>query len=137
MLGMIAHIDTIARREGRAMLYIEFQPQAFSEWRRYRYAEDLMHAAVLAWLDTQGFTWQVCGPFADPDVTVPYLGQVALDAPYEECLSKYRRLRDYLESPDGTMCHAGVRFCGITFDYAVRNATHDAPGFWESVGANF
>jgi len=137
MPGLIEHIDAIARKEGRAMLYIEFHPQAFSEWRRYCYGNDPMRIDVLAWLDAQGFTWQACGSFATPDRMFPYLGQVALDVPYDECLPEYRRLRDYLEYPDGTMRHAGVRFCVMPLDYALRNVSHDAPGFWESVGENF
>jgi hypothetical protein len=137
MPGLIDHIDALARRKGRAVLYLEFHPQAFSEWRRYRYGDDPMRAAVLAWLDAQGLTWQACGPFADPAVMVPYLGQVAIDVPYDECLPDYRRLCDYLEHPDGTMRHAGVRFCVMPLDYALRNAAHDAPGFWKSVAENF
>jgi len=137
MPGLIEHIDAIARKEGRAMLYIEFHTQAFSEWRRYRYGNDPMRIEVLAWLDAQGFTWQACGSFATPDRMFPYLGQVALDVPYDECLPEYRRLRDYLEYPDGTMRHAGIRFCVMPLDYALRNVSHDAPGFWESVGENF
>lgn len=48
MLGLINHIDVIACREGRAAPYLEFHPQAFSKWRRYRYGDDPMRAAVLA-----------------------------------------------------------------------------------------
>jgi hypothetical protein len=137
MLGLIEHIDAIARRKGRAMLYLEFHPQTFSEWRRYRYGDDPMRTEVLAWLDTQGLGWHACGPFADPGVMAPYLGQVAIDVPYDETMPDYCRLRDYLEYPDGTMRHAGVRFCVMPLDYALRNAVHDTPGFWESVGADF
>jgi hypothetical protein len=61
----------------------------------------------------------------------PYLGQVYLDVPYDESLPEYCVLRDYLEHPDGTMRHAGVRFCVMPLDYAMRNAEHDEPGFWE------
>ena len=54
MPGLIEHIDAIARRKGRAMLYLEFHPQTFGEWRRYRYGDDPTRTEVLAWLDAQG-----------------------------------------------------------------------------------
>jgi len=74
MPGLIDHIDALARREGRAVLYLEFHPQAFSEWRRYRYGDDLMRAAVLAWLDAQGLLaglWPVCGSGGNGSLSRP------------------------------------------------------------------
>lgn len=137
MPGQIEHIDAIARRKGRAVLYLEFHPLPYREWRGYRYEEDAARAAVLAWLDAQGLPWTACGPFADPCVMAPYLGQVYLDVAYDESLPAYRVLRDYLEHPDGTMRHEGVRFFVMPLDHAMRNAEHDEPGFWERWAENF
>jgi hypothetical protein len=67
----------------------------------------------------------------------PYLGQVYIDVPYDESLSEYRELRDYLEHPDGTMRHDGVRFYAMPLDYAMQNAAHDEPGFWERWAEDF
>ena len=131
MPGLIEHIDAIARKQGRAVLYVEFHPQPRGERRAYRFEEDPMRANVLAWLDAQALPWRACGPFADPRVMAGYLGQVYLDVLYDESLPEYRRLRDYLEHPDGTMRHASVRFHVMPLDYAMRNAGHDEPGFWE------
>ncbi|QNA88133.1 hypothetical protein G4G28_05840 [Massilia sp. Dwa41.01b] len=133
----IEHIDAIARRQQADALYIEFHPQPFAQWRNYRYEDDATRSAVLAWLDAHGVGWTACGPFADPRVMAPYLGQVYLDVPYDEALPAYRQLRDYLEHPDGSMRHDGVRFCVMPLDYAMQNAEHDTPGYWERWAENF
>jgi hypothetical protein len=137
MPALIEHIDAIARRKKRAVLYLEFHPQPSGDRKNYRFEDDPVRASVLAWLDAHGVPWTHCGPFADPRVMAPYLGQVYLDVPYDETLSDYRVLRDYLEHPDGTMRHEGVRFFAMPLDYAMRNAEHDEPGFWERWAEDF
>ncbi|MVW64204.1 hypothetical protein GPY61_30170 [Massilia sp. NEAU-DD11] len=133
----IEHIDAIARKKGRAVLYLEFHPKPFKEWRDYRYEDDPTRAAVLAWLDAQGVPWVECGPFANPNLMAPYLGQVYLDVPYDDTLPEYRTLCDYLEHPDGSMRHEGVRFYAMPLDHAMKNAEHDDPGFWERWAEDF
>jgi len=134
---LIEHIDAIARRKQRTVLFLEFHPQPFREWRNYRYEDDATRTAVMAWLDAHGVPWTPCGPFADPRVMAPWLGQVYLDVPWEESLPEYRELRDYLEHPDGTVRHAGMRFLAMSLDHAMQNAAHDGPGFWERQAEDF
>lgn len=137
MPTQIEHIDAIARQKGRAVLYVEFHPQTFQAWRDYQYDEDPVRTSILTWFDAHGMTWRECGPYADPRVMMPYLGQVYLDVPYDESLPAYQVLRDYLELPDGSMRHVGVRFYVMPLDYAMRNAEHDEPGYWERWAENF
>jgi hypothetical protein len=137
MPGLIQHIDAIARAKKRAALYLEFHPEARSEWRNYRFGDDPVRSGILAWLDAHGVGWVECGPFADPDRMRPYLGQVYLDVPYDESLPEYRTLRDFLELPDETMRHPGVRFFVMPLDYAMENAEHDEPGYWKRWAESF
>jgi hypothetical protein len=137
MPGLIEHIDAIARKKQGAALYLEFHPQPYAEWRKYRFEDDAMRSAILAWMDANGVRWGPCGPFANPDVMAPYLGQVYLDVPFDGALHEYRTLCDYLEDPDGSMRHEGVRFCVMPLDYAMRNAEHDEPGYWERWAEDF
>lgn len=137
MPALIQHIDAIERKKGRDALYLEFHPQPFSEWREYRFEDDPVRTEVLAWFDAHGVPWNRCGPFANPSRMVSYLGQVYLDVPYDESLPGYCALRDYLEHPYGTMRHAGVRFYVMPLDYAMENAAHDEPGFWERWAEGF
>lgn len=133
----IEHIDAIARKKGRAVLYLESHPQPFKEWRHYSYEGDVTRATVLAWFDAHDVPWTECGPFANPSVMGPYLGQVYIDVPYDENLPEYLALRDYLEHPDGSIRHDGVRFYALPLDHAMENAAHDEPGFWERLAEGF
>lgn len=137
MPRLIEHIDAIARKKGREVLYLEFHPESPCEWRNYRFEDDPMRAAVVAWLDVHAVTYHPCGLIANPNVMAPYLGQLYLEVPYDESLPGYRSLRDYLEHPDGTMRHPKVRFCAMPLDYALRNAEHDEPGYWERWAEGF
>jgi hypothetical protein len=135
MPQLIEHIDAIARQKGRDVLYLEFHPH--DDWRRYRYETDPMRDMILRWLDQHEVGWQTCGPYARPGCNGPYLGQIYLDVPFDESLPAYRSLRDYLELPNGSMRHDGVRFYAMPLAYANQNAEHDAPGFWERFWADF
>lgn len=137
MPALLEHIDAIARQKGRDVLFLEFHPKPFSEWRHYDCGTDATRTSILEWLDAHGVPWKRCGPFANPQVMAPYLGQVYLDVPYDESLPMYRMLCDYLEWPDGSMRHAGVRFYVMSLDHAMENAAHDEPGFWERWAENF
>ncbi len=136
MPQLIEHIDAIARQKQRAVLYLEFHPESFEAWQNYDYERDTMRTAVLDWLDEHAVPWQPCGPFADVRMLAPYLGQVYIDIPYDESLSAYCTVRDYLEWPDGSMRQPGVRFYAMPLEYAMRNAAHDAPGYWEQWAGN-
>lgn len=137
MPALIEHIDAIARQKGRAALYLEFHPQAAAERHAYHHEEDPMRAQVLAWLDANGVPWRPCGPLANPSVMASWRGQVYLDLPWDETLPAYRVLRDYLELPDGSMRHAGVRFYAMPLELAMENAEHDEPGYWQRQAEQF
>lgn len=132
MPELIDHIDAIARSKRRAVLYLEFHHGTDVPWR-----DDAKRSAMLAWLDHHGYTWGQCGGIADVRRMAPYSGQVYLYLPYDVALADYCRLRDHLEYPDGSMRHAGVRFCVMPLDYAMRNAAHDEPGFWDRWAETF
>lgn len=137
MPQLIEHIDAIARKQGRDVLYIEFHPEAPDARKAYDYARDPVRAGVLDWLDRHAVQWRACGPIADLRVMAPYRGQVYVDVPYDETLPAYRAVRDYLEHPDGSMRQPGVRFYLLTHKFAMTNVAHDEPGFWERWFADF
>jgi hypothetical protein len=135
MPAFIEYIDAIARQKGRAVLYLEFHPHG--QWRGYRYQDDCHRDALLSWLDGKGIAWHPCGPYADPAMILPWLGQVYVDVPFDEAVAAYRELRDHLEMPDGSMRQPGVRFYAMPLAFAAKNAAHDEPGFWGRVWENF
>jgi hypothetical protein len=132
----IDHVDAIARREQRDVLFIEFHPKERHELRAYEYLADGARSALIAWLDQQGYAWVPCGGFADVRVMWPYAGQIALEQPYDQS-TRYGALRERLELPDGQMRDPGVRFCVMPLTYALRNAEHDEPGYWERWAEQF
>jgi hypothetical protein len=135
MPQLLAHIDAIARREHRDVLYLEFHPLEREQQRRYRHADDAGRDAVLAWLERHGIAWQACGPIADTRRQDAYRGQVWLDLPYDEDAARYRLLKEHLELLDGNMRIAGVRFYLMRLETAEANRAHDAVGFWDDWAA--
>lgn len=137
MPGSIEYIDAIARKKQRDVLFLEFHPESPSARRNYSFEDDEMRKAILEWFDSNQVSWSMCGPYANPNVMAPYFGQVYIDVPYDESLPAYCKLRDYLEYQDGSMRHAGVRFCAVSLNHAMKNAEHDQPGFWERWAEDF
>lgn len=140
MPAVIRHIDAIAREKQRDVLYLAFHPVG-PDGRRisqdYDWQADPVRARIIDWLDSTKLSWEPCGPYASVNVLAPYRGQIYLDVPYDESLDDYCKLRDFLEYPDGSIRHPGVRFYGLTLEQAMENAEHDTPGFWERWAENF
>lgn len=131
---LISHIDEIARREQRDVLYLEFHPADREMARRYDFHQDPIRAEIIAWLDGHAIGWAPCGPYAVVHRIEGYKGQIYLDTPYDEELDHYRKLRGFLEHDDGRVKHVGIRFLIMSLNSAMKNAAHDAPGFWEQFG---
>lgn len=148
MPSLIEHIDAICRRKGRDVLYIVFSSDAPDE----RYDEEIdfglpltcsdwrnlsIRRQIIDWLDQQQIEWQRCGHFANEGLMLSYQGQIYVDVPFDTENPTYRRLRDYLETPEGTMRFPNATFCYLQLDSAMKNAHHDEPGFWERWAENF
>lgn len=131
---LISHIDEIARREHRDVLYLEFHPTDRERARSYDFHQDPLRSDIIAWLDAHGVLWGPCGPFAVVHRIEGYRGQIYLETPFDDNLDSYRELRSFLEHDDGSVKHVGIRFLVMPRDFAMKNATHDAPGFWEQFG---
>lgn len=137
-MKLIRHIDHIARLKGRDVLFLEFHPSGPDGWREeFPYRKDTNRCEIIAWLNENRIAWEECGPYANVMIVPPYRGQIYLDIPFDEGNSEYRRVRDYLEHPAGTVRREGVRFYAMSLDHAKENAAHDEPGFWENWAENF
>lgn len=147
MPRLIEHIDAIARKKSSAVLYVTFEapssesnrsvPCTESESRDLRSPKHIdwenlpMRKTVIAWLDENGVAWQPCGDIANPNLMLPYEGQIYIDVPFDEKSPGYQKLSSFLEYPDGTMRLPGVLFWCLPLDVAMKNAHHDEPGFWD------
>lgn len=132
---LIEHIDAIARKKKRGVLFLCFNPEYQgindNSWLDYDFKKDVRRKNVLKWFDKHGIAWQMCGQFASETSFCSYLGEIYIDVPYDENDQQYQMVRDYLENPDGTMRDKNVRFYYVPLEAAMKNAHHDEPGFWD------
>ncbi|WP_262966122.1 hypothetical protein [Methylobacter psychrophilus] len=139
---LIDHIDAIARKKQRDVLYVTFNPKHSDDddscdnlfW---HWEGDPMRKTTCNWLTEHHINWQMCGHIANENSMGGYYGQIYLDVPFDENDPQYQQVRDYLENPDGTLRFETVGFWYLTLEYAMKNAHHDEPGFWEKWAEDF
>lgn len=135
MPGLLEHIDAIARKLQRDVLYLAFiraDPPFSGD-----YEELDSRKCILQWFDDESIPWRECGPVANENVMRSYAGEVYIDVPYDEADPTYQKVQAFLEFPDGTIRFEDVRFWIVSLEHAMKNARHDEPGFWEQWAENF
>ena len=139
MAVLIEHIDAIARKKQRDVLFLEFgvpedkKSYSFS----YEYEQDPIRTEILAWLDAHNISYTMCGDFASENGWRAYRGQIYLDVVPDELDVLYKLLNEYLEDNEGKMKFKGVMYYILSLEIAMQNAHHDEPGFWEKWAENF
>lgn len=152
----INHIDAIARKKQRAVLYLEFHPATTFHSRvietdedhdlyleskhhisDYKYEKDAVRNEIIENLNRLGVSWVECGPIACESGFSTYKGQIYLDVPMDVNLPIYYELNNYLEYPNGEMRFPTVRFYYLPLEVAMKNVHHDKPGFWGRWAENF
>ncbi len=137
---LIEHIDAIARKKRRGVLFLDFSQEGSAplfdsfnlNW------ENLpIRQQVIAWLEQNQIGWSHCGYFADVNLMGGYQGRIYLDVSLNIQDPTYKKLSRYLETPEGKMKLAGVKFQYLPLEMAMKNAHHDEPGFWEHWAENF
>ena len=132
---LIDHIDAIARKKGRDVLFLDF-PQEESEDPFAGFDVDWnnlpIRKQINAWLEQNQIAWCPCGQFADENMMIDgYSGRIYVDVPFDSGDRVYQSLQNYLETPDGAMRFVGVKLCYLPLEMAMKNAHHDEPAFWE------
>ena len=134
---LIEHIDAIARKKQRDVLFVRFNdpdtkrndsagaaPSSVN-WRVLPIRQTLIE-----WLDANQIEWDLCGSIANVKSMAGYRGQIYIDLPVDPSSLKYQRLVEFLEYPDGTFRFAEAELCCLRLETAMANAAHDEPGFW-------
>ncbi len=136
MPQVLKFLDQISREKQRAVLSVVFKVGRLDDrWVEY---EDLpVRQGLITFLDENHISWEPCGGVADVCTMSSYRGQLYIDLPFDEGLPEYQKVRDHLEHPDGTMRFDDATFVYLPLDMAMKNAHHDAPGFWENWAENF
>ncbi|MFM0185564.1 hypothetical protein PQR25_07220 [Paraburkholderia nemoris] len=135
MPQLLEHIDAIARKLKRDVLYLEFLKAKRPHRVDYQRLES--HSRIVQWLESEGIDWCECGPLASETVMRSYAGEIFINVPFNETDDQYRKVQAFLEYPDGTMRFDDVRFYVVTLQLAMENAHHDEPGFWDHWADNF
>lgn len=136
MPKLIEHIDAIARRKQRDVLFIVFKSPGIDP-NSYLFPDDLdwknltARAEIIQWLDMNGIPWQPCGAFANPNYVISYRGQIYIDLPFDRAIPAYTELERFLEKPDGSMRFPEATFAYLPLVDAMKNTEHDEPGYWD------
>ncbi len=149
---LIEHIDAIARKKQRGVLYLEFHSPISKneniedEQSMFKDESSMLNVAwetfplrrhIIEWLDAHDITWKSCGHIANTSMMMSYCGQIYIDLPYDTSLPEYQSLEQFLEFPDGKMRFPEVTFCYLSLEMAMVNAAHDEIGFWERWAEGF
>lgn len=143
MPQLIDHIDAIARKKNRDVLYVVFElvpgstKNALSWAECYDWENSSSRQSIIHWLEGNGIAWEPCAEFARVNYMQSYRGQLYIDLPFDRSLAAYKQLEAFLENPDGTMRLPGATFSYLPLEMAMENAEHDEEGFWDRWGDDF
>ena len=141
---LLEHIDAIARKKQRDVLFVRFndpetQVSASAKLtaRPVHWRELPIRQNLIAWLDSNQIEWDLCGPIASVNGMPGYRGQIYIDVPFDPSLPECLLVLNFLEYPDGTSRFPEAELCCLRLEIAMQNAEHDEPGFWERKADSF
>ena len=138
---LLEHIDAIARKKGRDVLFLKFSQNIGSNesdiFTVVDWDELPVRQQVIAWLEQNQIEWRECGHFANENMMCGYRGRIYVDVPFDPNNPVFQKLSEHLETPEGETKITGVTFCYLPLDVAMKNAHHDEPGFWEKWAETF
>lgn len=135
MPQLLRHIDQIGRQKQRDVLTVEFHN--YETGFRCDYRKNQARKTILAALDASGIGYEECAGYASETRQDSYRGQIYIDVPFNRADRKYLEVEALLENADGTMKFDTAWFIGYSLEHCMRNAHHDAPGFWERLMDEF
>lgn len=138
---ILEHIDAIARKKGRDVLFLDFPQNIGSDeseiFADVDWDELPVRQQAIAWLDQNQIEWRECGHIANENMMCGYRGRIYIDVPFDLENIVFQKLSEHLETPEGEMKIAGVTFCYLPLEVAMKNAHHDESGFWEKWAETF
>ncbi|WP_254073716.1 hypothetical protein [Burkholderia sp. S171] len=129
------YIDAIGRQRQRDVLFLAFMRAERPYREDYKTVE--VRTRILQWFDDELIPWQECGPYASETTLRSYAGEIFIDVRFDTDDWQYQKVQAFLEHPNGTGRFEDVRFYAVPLDFAMKNAHHDEPGFWEAWAEKF
>lgn len=112
MPRILERIEEIAIAKQRDVLYLAFHDlkrDFISDSLDFDYENCPARQELIQWLNQNRIIHQDCfGWWGKGYLTIPYLGEIYLDVPYDEDHPQYQLLREHLEYDDGTPKINGV-----------------------------
>ncbi|MFL9906761.1 hypothetical protein [Paraburkholderia sp. RL17-337-BIB-A] len=135
MPALLEHIDAIARKLQRDVLYLAFVRGSRPFYENYESLDS--RKRILQWFDDESIPWRECGRYASETTMRSYAGKVFIDVPFDETNPQYQKVQAFLEHSAGSMRFDDVKFYVVPLQDAMKNAHHDEPGFWERWAESF
>lgn len=132
MPQVLKMIDQIAREKQRDVLLVTFHKEDMSIFKNdFDYEQCDKRKKFVEWLDKNHINFEECFGFAPGAMSMPYLGQIYLDVPYDESNPQYQLLCQYLENPDSSLKDPDVAWYFVTLELAMEYKYLDDPDYWE------
>lgn len=128
MPQLIEHIDAMARKKNRDVLFICFDAEQLGS---FRYKDWSVRQQLLEWLDQHHITYFPCMGIAQENSWQSYLGQLYIDVPYNLDDPTYQMLQAHLEDDQGHMKIEGVLFHYLPLEIAKLNQQDDVEDYWD------
>ena len=118
---LIEHIDEIARRVQRDVLFLEFD----SNWQIDLSApspnDGRNRNKIIYWLDQHYVPWTMCGPMMRKNYITSYKGGIFINVEVDSKNEIYQSVLKFLENPDGTSRFENVRVLILRLTVALEN----------------
>jgi hypothetical protein len=137
---VLEHIDAIARKKGRDVLFLDFSQNIgsdVSDILDVDWDELPVRQQAIAWLDQNQIEWRESGHIANENMMCGYRGRIYVDVPFDLENILFQKLSEHFETTEGEMKITGVAICYLPLEVAMKNAHHDEPGFWEKWAETF
>jgi hypothetical protein len=126
---ILNNIDRIAYKKQRDVLYVTFHDSYNDIFNReegtlkFHYEDCIPRQQLIEWLEEHGIGFSACFGFSSRSgvISLPYLGELYLDVPFDENNPQYKLLFNHLENPDGTMKIEGIIWYYFPLDKAIEN----------------
>ncbi|ENU89623.1 hypothetical protein F884_01765 [Acinetobacter sp. CIP 102143] len=129
MPRILKNIDQIALEKQRDVLYLLFHKNYNDIFHnedlslKFHYETCIVRQQLIEWLEKHEIDFSECFGWSSRSgiMSMPYLGEIYLDVPFDEANPKYQLLYNHLENSDGSMKIEGVTWYYCPLSEALEN----------------
>lgn len=118
---LIEHIDEIARRIQRDVLFLEFNSNRQIDISIPSPKENGDRDKIINWLDQHSVPWTMCGPMMRKNYITGYQGGIFINVEVNPENVLYQSVLTFLENQDGTSRFENVRVLVLRLAVALEN----------------